>query len=64
LSPLGTDDEAAGTPASTFRITQARLTESAARWRHGYRNSFYAHNKLDGSRWCTSASSPPWVSCW
>lgn len=48
LSPLGTDDEAAGTSPSTFRITLARFTERAARWRHGSRNSSAAHNKLDG----------------
>jgi hypothetical protein len=32
MSPLGTDDEAAGTPASPERIQLARYLERTARW--------------------------------
>jgi hypothetical protein len=48
LSPLRTDDEAAGTPASTFRVALARFTESAVRWRAGYTRGSAVRNKLDG----------------
>ena len=35
LSPLGTDDEAAGTPAEPSRIRLARRLEDAQRWAKG-----------------------------
>ena len=37
LSPLGTDDEAAGHPPSTFQVALARQLETVERWRHGAR---------------------------
>jgi hypothetical protein len=48
LSPLGTDDEAAGTPPSAFRISLARYYESVGRWAGGARKTGAAHNKSDG----------------
>ncbi len=47
LSPLGTDDEAAGRPPSAFRVALARQTETFQRWRAGHRTSA-AHLKRDG----------------
>ena len=35
LSPLGTDDEAAGTPAEPHRISLARGLEGVQRWAKG-----------------------------
>ncbi|GJD47528.1 hypothetical protein OPKNFCMD_0236 [Methylobacterium crusticola] len=43
LSPLGTDDEAAGTPASPERIALARRTEGPERWRGGGEKASDAH---------------------
>jgi hypothetical protein len=48
LSPLGTDDEAAGTPPSAFRLALARHNESIMRWRSGTRDASAAHAKTDG----------------
>ncbi|MET0430656.1 MAG: hypothetical protein ABW026_19425 [Microvirga sp.] len=48
LSPLGTDDEAAGHPPSAFRIALARFNETTARWQRGSRPAGAAHNTLDG----------------
>jgi hypothetical protein len=48
LSPLGTDDEAAGHPPSAFRVALARFHETTARWKSGSRPAGGAHNTLDG----------------
>lgn len=48
LSPLGTDDEAAGHPPSAFRVALARRYESVERWAKGAHNTGVAHIKLDG----------------
>lgn len=48
LSPLGTDDEAAGRPPSAFRVGLARQYETAARWVQGARKTGAAHTKADG----------------
>lgn len=48
LSPLGTDDEAAGRPPSAFRIALARRYENAERWLRGSRKAGAAHQKTDG----------------
>ena len=48
LSPLGTDDEAAGHPPSAFRVALARFQETTARWQRGSRPTGGAHNTLDG----------------
>jgi len=48
LSPLGTDDEAAGHPPSAFRVALARRFETFDRWRSGARSSGAAHHKQDG----------------
>ena len=48
LSPLGTDDEAAGRPPSAFRVALARQYENAGRWMKGSRQTAAAHNKHDG----------------
>ena len=48
LSPLGTDDEAAGHPPSALRVAMARRFESFDRWRKGARRSGDAHDKQDG----------------
>lgn len=47
LSPLGTDDEAAGTPAEPHRIRLARRMEGARRWMTGARRSSFAHGGRD-----------------
>ncbi len=47
LSPLGTDDEAAGTPPETHRIRLARHYETVQRWLVNRKTSA-AHNKDDG----------------
>jgi hypothetical protein len=47
LSPLGTDDEAAGTPAEPHRIRLARRLEGAKRWAMGARRTSYAHQHGD-----------------
>ena len=48
LSPLGTDDEAAGRPPSAFRVALARRYESVERWVGNARKTGAAHNKQDG----------------
>jgi len=48
LSPLGTDDEAAGRPPSHLRVALARLHENVERWRSGSGRTGAAHNKQDG----------------
>ena len=48
LSPLGTDDEAAGRPPSAFRVALARQYETAGRWAHKARKDSAAHMKFDG----------------
>jgi hypothetical protein len=48
LSPLGTDDEAAGRPPSAFRVALARRLESAERWLKDSRRAGAAHHKADG----------------
>jgi hypothetical protein len=48
LSPLGTDDEAAGHPPTPFRIALARHYENVGRWVGQRRNASAAHNKHDG----------------
>jgi hypothetical protein len=47
LSPLGTDDEAAGRPPSAYRIALARFHETRARWGAGPRTESAAHDKPD-----------------
>jgi hypothetical protein len=47
LSPLGTDDEAAGTPPSPARVQQARAQESRWRWLWGTSRTSAAHDKDD-----------------
>ena len=47
LSPLGTDDEAAGTPNTPARVKLARAQETKERWRWGTRKASAAHNKDD-----------------
>ena len=49
LSPLGTDDEAAGRPASAGRIALARHYERVQRWVRGARPAPGAHEKWDGT---------------
>ena len=48
LSPLGTDDEAAGRPPSAFRIALARRYENLERWMKGARPVGATHHKHDG----------------
>ena len=43
LSPLGTDDEAAGTPPSPERVDLARHQEASTRWQDGAERDSYAH---------------------
>ncbi|MDB5512600.1 MAG: hypothetical protein JWR08_2083 [Enterovirga sp.] len=47
LSPLGTDDEAAGTPAEPHRIRLARRLETAQRWAQGAGRAAFAHRQVD-----------------
>jgi hypothetical protein len=48
LSPLGTDDEAAGHPPSALRVALARFHESTARWKSGSRPTGTAHRGMEG----------------
>jgi hypothetical protein len=48
LSPLGTDDEAAGTPPTPERIAIARKNETVDRWSRGDEKASAAHRKRDG----------------
>ena len=43
LSPLGTDDEAAGTPARPDQVDLARHQETSTRWQDGAEKDSYAH---------------------
>jgi len=43
LSPLGTDDEAAGTPPTPEQVDQARHQESSTRWKEDAKKDSYAH---------------------
>lgn len=43
LSPLGTDDEAAGTPPKPEQVDMARHQESSVRWKDGAETDSYAH---------------------
>jgi hypothetical protein len=47
LSPLGTDDEAGGTPPTPEQIKLARTEETKQRWRLGPRVMSDAHDKSD-----------------
>lgn len=49
LSPLGTDDEAAGTAPTPAQVRQARVYETKGRWRwpSGSRSTSAAHDKDD-----------------
>jgi hypothetical protein len=47
LSPLGTDDEAAGTPPRPYEIALARFQEVKARWGAGPRTGSAAHDDPD-----------------
>jgi hypothetical protein len=49
LSPLGTDDEAAGRPASEKRIALARHYERFERWIRNARQAPGAQEKWDGA---------------
>jgi hypothetical protein len=48
LSPLGTDDEAGGTPPTAFRVALARRLEAVQRWRKGARPAGATHDNQDG----------------
>ncbi len=48
LSPLGTDDEAAGRPPSAMRVAIARRYERVERWARGAKAAGGAHHKHDG----------------
>jgi hypothetical protein len=48
LSPLGTDDEAAGAPPNAFRVALARHYETVQRWMGEARMTGPAHNQRDG----------------
>jgi hypothetical protein len=43
LSPLGTDDEAAGFPPKPEQVDLARHQENSVRWRDGTEKDSYAH---------------------
>ena len=43
LSPLGTDDEAAGFPPEPERVNLARQQETVERWKDGGEKTSYAH---------------------
>jgi hypothetical protein len=47
LSPLGTDDEAAGTPPKPEQVAAARRFETFGRWVRGGRPKGYVHRKRD-----------------
>ena len=47
LSPLGTDEEAAGTPVTPARAKIARVQETKRRWLWGARKTSAAHNTDD-----------------
>jgi hypothetical protein len=49
LSPLGTDDEAAGTPNEPHRVRLARHFESVKRWAAGARPQRTSHEASDGA---------------
>jgi len=43
LSPLGTDEEAGGSPLTPEQVDVARHQESSARWQNGNDKDSYAH---------------------
>jgi hypothetical protein len=43
LSPLGTDEEAGGSPLTPQQIDMARHQETSARWKEGAEKDSYAH---------------------
>lgn len=47
-APLGTDDEAAGTPPTPSRVALARYYETVERWAGGNWKPDAAHHKRDG----------------
>ena len=47
-APLGTDDEAAGTPPTPFRVAMARYYETVERWTGSTWKPDAAHDKWDG----------------
>jgi hypothetical protein len=47
LSPLGTDEEAAGTPPQPHQVAMARRFETFERWIRGGRPNGYVHRKRD-----------------
>ena len=47
LSPLGTDDEAGGTPPTPEQVKLARTEETKRRWKLGPRVTSHAHDKSD-----------------
>jgi hypothetical protein len=47
-APLGTDDEAAGTPPTPFRVAVARYYETVERWTGSNWKPDAAHHKWDG----------------
>jgi hypothetical protein len=47
LSPLGTDEEAAGTPPKPHEVAMARRFETFGRWIGGGRPKGYVHRKRD-----------------
>jgi hypothetical protein len=49
LSPLGTDDEAAGHPPSAFRVALARYHEVRTRWSGSPPVAGAAHDEPDGA---------------
>ncbi len=46
-APLGTDDEAAGTPPTFFRVAMARYHETVERWAGGNWKPDSVHHKWD-----------------
>lgn len=49
LSPLGTDDEAAGRPPGPYRIALARYMENMQRWAKGARRAGHADHPGDSA---------------
>jgi hypothetical protein len=47
-APLGTDDEAAGTPPTPLRVAAARYYETVERWTGGKWKPAAAHHRWDG----------------
>lgn len=51
LSPLGTDDEAAGHPPSPERVNLARKAEGQDRFAGGAERASYAHHRQNKAQW-------------